>query len=123
MASENPMPQASVVHLIAAQSVEKLVQLFLSLLEILHYSISSLRGGASLTAVYHAAEQAQKPAGGLEDEEQAPPSHAAETGNLDDKEGVPLEAGAAAVAQVDAKETVSSLSESCIITETKNETD
>jgi hypothetical protein len=59
----------------------------------------------------------------LEDEEQVPPPNAAETGNLDDKEGVPLEAGAAAVAQVDAKETVSSLSESCIITETKNETD
>jgi hypothetical protein len=71
--------------------------------------------------VCHAAEQAQKPAGSLEDEEQVPPSNAVETGNMDDTEGR-LEAGAAAVAQVDAKESVSFLSESCIRTETKNET-
>jgi hypothetical protein len=73
-------------------------------------------------AVHHAAEQAQKPAGSMEDEEQVPPSKAAETGKSGDEEGR-LEAGAAAVAQVDAKESVSSLSESCIKTETRNETD
>jgi hypothetical protein len=114
MASEDRTPQASVVRYldVAAPSVKILVQLFRSLVEILHGSISSLRGGASLTAVYHAAEQAQKPAGGFEDEEQVPPSNAAESGRSDDKEGR-LEAGAAAVAQVDAKESVSFMSESC----------
>jgi hypothetical protein len=125
MASEDRTLQASVVtiqYLDAAQGVKQLVQLSRSHVEILHDSIRSLRGGASLTAVYHAAEQAQKPAGGLEDEEQVPPSNAAETGKSDDEEER-LEAGAAAVAQVDARESVSFLSERCIKTETKNETD